>query len=60
MTDYDNLIKPLQDILVKKGYIDDDRKIIEAHVYKYPALKDKILVRIPGAFSFLSNQDTYL
>ena len=46
MTDIDNLIKPLTDILVKKGYIEDDRKILEAHIYKYPALKDKILVKI--------------
>ena len=46
MTDYDNLIKPLQDILVKKGYIDDDRKITEAHIYKYPAVKNKITIHI--------------
>lgn len=28
MTDVDNLIKPLQDIIVKAGIIEDDRKII--------------------------------
>jgi len=27
MTDVDNLIKPIQDIIVKNGLIEDDRKI---------------------------------
>ena len=26
--DIDNMIKPLQDILVKKGYIEDDRNVV--------------------------------
>mgnify|MGYP001571539377 CR=1 FL=1 len=32
--DIDNAIKPLLDILVKKGYIEDDRKIMKLTVLK--------------------------
>jgi len=35
-TDYDNLIKPLQDILVKCGVIKDDRFIYKATQIKIP------------------------
>lgn len=42
LTDYDNCIKILQDILVKKGYIEDDRKIYKATIYKIPAKQDSI------------------
>ena len=45
-TDYDNLIKPLQDILVKAGLIADDRLIYRAVVEKRGALRDSIEVQI--------------
>lgn len=45
-TDYDNLIKPLQDILVKKGYIEDDRFIYKATIEKIPSKEDKIEIWI--------------
>lgn len=35
-TDYDNLLKPLQDILCKNGVLKDDRFIYRAVVEKYP------------------------
>lgn len=43
-TDYDNLIKPLQDILVKRGFIEDDRKIYECTVKKVASDTDRIEV----------------
>lgn len=45
-TDYDNLIKPLQDILVKKGVIKDDRYIYKATIEKIPSPIDKIEIEI--------------
>ena len=45
-TDIDNLIKPLQDILVKKGYIEDDRKIVSMTVRKIKSKDEKIIVEI--------------
>lgn len=38
LADYDNMIKITQDLLVKKnlGYIEDDRKIYKATIYKIP------------------------
>ncbi len=39
--DYDNLIKVTQDIIVKKGWIEDDRKIYRAIIEKYPTKKDE-------------------
>ncbi len=47
-TDWDNLCKVLQDCLVKKGIITDDRHIIEARVRKFQAKADRIVVRIEG------------
>ncbi len=47
-TDWDNLCKVLQDCLVKKGIITDDRFIVDARVRKFPAKADKIVVRIEG------------
>ena len=41
-TDIDNLIKPLQDIIVKCGYISDDRKIRKITAEKKPHTKDCI------------------
>lgn len=46
MMDIDNLVKVLQDILVKKGYIDDDRFIYRMVVEKIPSLVDKIQIEI--------------
>ena len=46
ITDVDNLIKVLQDCIVKKGIIEDDRKIVSLHIYKYPAEEDSIEVFI--------------
>jgi Holliday junction resolvase RusA-like endonuclease len=40
--DVDNLIKPLQDTLVKAGVIDDDRKVMSLVVDKIPAEKNFI------------------
>jgi len=45
-TDSDNLLKCLNDILVKKGYIEDDRKIYESHVFKIPAKDDSMEINI--------------
>jgi Holliday junction resolvase RusA-like endonuclease len=36
MIDFDNLIKIMQDNLVKCGYIEDDRKIYKAYIEKIP------------------------
>ena len=46
MTDADNLIKVLQDNLVKKGLISDDRKICEYSIKKFKADEDKIEISI--------------
>src|SRR3990167_2241316 len=35
--DLDNLIKPLMDILVKKGYLEDDRKVLKYELEKVKA-----------------------
>ena len=45
-TDYDNLIKPLQDILVKNGVIKDDRFIYKAHQEKIPSDVNKVEILI--------------
>src|SRR3990167_1961409 len=34
-SDVDNFVKPLLDILVKKKYIEDDRKVMELHLTKH-------------------------
>ena len=44
--DGDNCIKVLQDMIVKKGFIRDDRYIVEWHVFKWPALEDRIEIEI--------------
>ena len=46
MTDYDNLIKITQDMIVKKGYIEDDRKIYRATIYKIPSKDNFIEIKI--------------
>ena len=48
LTDYDNCIKVTQDCLVKRGIISDDRMIVDAHIRKFPAQKDRIVVTIEG------------
>ena len=45
-TDIDNVLKPLLDILTKKGAWEDDRKIRELHIYKYPSKKDRLNIVI--------------
>lgn len=45
-TDYDNPIKPIQDILVKNKIIKDDRFIYKATIEKIPSEKDKIEIEI--------------
>jgi Holliday junction resolvase RusA-like endonuclease len=42
--DVSNQVKVLEDILTKKGYYEDDRKIVSLHVHKY--LSDKSEARI--------------
>lgn len=46
MTDIDNLIKPIQDIIVKKGYIEDDRKIVWLSAEKIKSKDEKIIIEI--------------
>ena len=45
-TDWDNPIKPLMDVLVSVGIIEDDRKILRGTVEKRPAKEDRIEIRI--------------
>ncbi len=45
-TDADNLIKVLQDCLVKKGIIEDDRKIVCYIIYKFQSIIDSIEITI--------------
>lgn len=44
--DIDNLVKVLQDMIVKKGYIEDDRLIYRMVVEKVPSKSDKIQIEI--------------
>lgn len=46
MVDVDNLVKPLQDIIVKKGYIEDDRQIKKITAEKHQAEKDSFSIWI--------------
>lgn len=45
-TDWDNLCKVLQDCIVKRGIITDDRLIVDARIRKFPAKENKIVVTI--------------
>lgn len=47
-TDWDNLVKITQDCLVERGIITDDRLIIEAHVRKFKAREDSMMIEIVG------------
>jgi Holliday junction resolvase RusA-like endonuclease len=52
ITDGSNLIKVLEDILVKKGYIEDDRFIYYHTVTKIPSKEDRIQIDIkPYSFN---------
>jgi hypothetical protein len=46
LTYVDNLIKPLQDILVKNGFISDDHKILKIIAEKVKANLDKVEIVI--------------
>lgn len=46
MMDIDNLVKILQDVIVKKGYIEDDRLIYRMTVEKIPSKVDRIQIDI--------------
>ena len=48
-TDGANLEKVLTDCLVKRGIIKDDRYIVEYCIRKFPAKKDRIVIRIEPA-----------
>lgn len=45
-TDNDNLVKPIQDILVKLKYIKDDRYIYRTIIEKYPSKNDYMEIEI--------------
>lgn len=45
-TDISNLVKIMEDILVKKGIIEDDRKVQTLHLSKFRATVDCINVEI--------------
>lgn len=44
--DYDNLIKVTQDLLVKCGYLEDDRHIYKATIWKIPSKEDRMRITI--------------
>lgn len=46
ITDCSNLVKALEDILVKKGYIVDDRFVYKFTVEKIPSIIDKIQIEL--------------
>lgn len=45
-TDCDNLVKPLLDILVKNGIMEDDRKVVKVSAQKIMSNKDSIKIII--------------
>jgi len=45
-SDYDNFIKCFQDILVKRGYIEDDRFIYKATIYKIPSEREQDRIEV--------------
>jgi len=48
LSDIDNAIKILQDTIVKRGIITDDRRIVETIVLKYKSDFDFIMIEIQG------------
>ena len=47
-TDVDNLVKCLQDALVERGIIRDDRYIVDVRARKFQADEDRIEITIEG------------
>lgn len=47
--DIDNLCKVLLDNLVDAGIISNDRRVIELHLYKFAAPKDRIEIDVDAA-----------
>lgn len=45
-TDISNLVKVTEDILVKKGYFEDDRKIVKMHLSKEKSKKDMMAITV--------------
>lgn len=45
-TDISNLVKVTEDIIVKKKYIEDDRKIVKMHLSKKKSDKDMMTITI--------------
>ena len=46
LTDVDNLIKPIQDIIVKCGFIEDDRKVKYLTAEKFKSKEERIEINI--------------
>lgn len=46
LSDIDNLIKATQDLVVKKGYIEDDRKIVFLSAEKIKSKDEQIVIEI--------------
>ena len=46
LTDWDNMVKILQDGLKRNGYFTDDRRIKRAHVEKFRSAVDRVEVEI--------------
>lgn len=48
LTDYDKCIKVIQDCLVKRGILTDDRLIVDARIRKFQAREDFIVITVEG------------
>ena len=48
LTDVDNLVKPLMDIIVKAGIIKDDRYVAEYNIRKIKSEKNFVKINIEG------------
>lgn len=46
LSDISNLVKILEDCLVKKGYIEDDRKIMKMHTEKRQSSNPRVEIKI--------------
>src|SRR3990167_9805919 len=51
-TDISNLIKVTEDLLVKRGYFEDDRKIVKMHISKEKREKDMMTIKIKKTEAF--------
>mgnify|MGYP001575530414 CR=1 FL=1 len=47
--DLDNLCKVLLDNIVDRGIISNDNRVVEIHLFKYPAAKDRIEITVEPA-----------